>query len=166
MVQAHDEIGESELQEHIRHRRQLIDFGDRSGRADRVDVALIELAEASARRPVGAPDGLNLVTLEELRQIVLVLRDDAGERNGQVVAQRQIRFAALLVLAAAQDLENQLVAFLAVLAEQRLDVLERRRLERLEPIAFVHTADDPDDVLAPADVVGKKIACSGWRLCG
>ena len=62
------------------------------------------------------------------------------------------------MLAALQDLENELVALLAVLAEQRLDVLERRRLERLEPVALVDAADDADDVLAPADVVGKKVA--------
>ena len=62
------------------------------------------------------------------------------------------------MLAALQDLENELVAFLAVLAEQRLDVLERRRLERLEPVALVDVADDADDVLAPADVVGQEVA--------
>ena len=44
------------------------------------------------------------------------------------------------------------------LPEQRLDVLERRRLERLEPVALVHVAHDADDVLAAADIVGQKIA--------
>jgi len=79
---------------------------------------------------------------------------------------REIGFAGVLVLAALQDLENELVALVAVLSQQRLDVLERRRLERLEAVALVHLSHDADDVLAPADFVGKKIACAARRLRG
>ena len=165
VIHAQGEVDETELGQNIRYRRHLLDFDDWRGRPDRVDVALVELAEPSARRPVGAPDRLNLISLEELRQLVLVLRDDARERHGEVVAQGEIGLAALLVLAAAEDLENELVAFLAVLAEQRLDVLERRRFERLEPVALVDAPDDADDVLAPADVVGEEVACAGWWFC-
>src|ERR1044071_7164616 len=68
------------------------------------------------------------------------------------------------MFAALQNLENQLVAFLAVLAEQRLDVLERRRLERLEPVALVDVADHTNDVFAPANVVGEEIASTAWRF--
>ena len=68
------------------------------------------------------------------------------------------------MLAPAQDLENQLVALLAVFAEERLDVLERRRLERLEPVLLVHTPHDADDMLAPADIVRQKIARSPGGL--
>ncbi len=110
---------------------------DRRRRPDRVDVALVELAEPPARRPVRPPHRLNLVALEELRQLAAMLGDDARERHGEVVAQRQVGLARRLVLAAAQHLEDQLVAFFAVLAGQRLDVLERRRLERLEAVAPV-----------------------------
>ena len=138
--------------------RQMLGFDDRRRRADRVDVALIELAEPPARRAIGAPHRLNLIALEELRQLVLILRDDARERHGQVVAQREIGLAARLVLAALENLENELVAFFAVLAEQRLDVLERGRLERLEPVALVHLANDADHVLAATDVVGQEVA--------
>ena len=73
---------------------QQLRLDDRRRRADRVDVALIELAEAAARRPVGAPHRLNLVALEELRQLALILRDHARERHGQVVAQREVGLAA------------------------------------------------------------------------
>ena len=83
--------------------------------------------------------------------------------NGLLVA--TLASAALLVLAAFQNLENELVALFAVLAEERLDVLERRRLERLESVAFVDAADHADDVLAPADIVRKKIACAGRWFC-
>ena len=49
--------------------------------ADGVDVALIKLTKSSLSRTIGAPDGLNLIALEELWQLVLILRDDAGERH-------------------------------------------------------------------------------------
>ena len=68
------------------------------------------------------------------------------------------------VLAAAQNLVNQLVALLAVLAEQRLDVLEGGRLQRFEPVVLVYVAHDADDVLAPADVGRQKIARPASRL--
>jgi hypothetical protein len=64
------------------------------------------------------------------------------------------------VLAPAQDLENELVALLAVLPEQRLDVFEGRGFERLESVPLVHVADDADDVFTPSDFVRKKIAGS------
>src|SRR5205085_6914937 len=107
-----------------------------------VHVALIELAEASARWPVGAPDGLNLVAFEKLRQLVAVLRDDARERHGQIVSQREVGFAGLLVFAALEDFEDELIALFAVFAKQRLDVLDRRRLQRLETLTLVHFAHD------------------------
>src|SRR5207245_255644 len=75
-----------------------------------------------------------------------------------VVAEREVRFPARLVLAALQDLENELVALFAVLADQRFDVLERGRLQRLEAVALVHTTDDPEDMLAAADVVRQEVA--------
>ena len=78
---------------------------------------------------------MNLVALEELRQLPRCSGDDARQRHGEVVPQREVGFARLTAfLPALEDLENQPIAFLAVLAEQRLDVLDRRRLERLEAV--------------------------------
>src|SRR6476661_683634 len=68
------------------------------------------------------------------------------------------------MVAAPQDLENELVAFFAVLPEQRLDVLEGWRLERLEPVALVDLADDAHHILPPADLLGQKIPCTAGRL--
>ena len=79
---------------------------------------------------------------------------------------REIRFTARFVLAALQDLEDEAIALFAVLAKQRLDVLERRRLERFKPVALVDVAHDAHDVLALADVVRQEIACPAWRLRG
>ncbi len=168
VVQAQNEVAESKGAQHVADRRAHFDLDDRRGRPDRVDVALVELAEAAARRAIGAPDRLDLVALEETRQRAPVLGDDPGQRHGQVVAQRQVGLAGGLVLAAAQDLEDQLGAFVAVLARQRLDVLERRRLERLEAVPPVDALDDPDHVLSPTDVVRQEIThAARWaRLFG
>ena len=116
------------------------EFGlhDRRGGTDRIDIALIELAEPSARGTIGAPHRLDLIPLEELRQLVLILRDDSRERHGQIVPQREIGLTAAFMLATLENLENELVAFFAVLPQERLDVLERRRFERLEPVPLVH----------------------------
>ena len=56
-----------------------------------------------------------------------------------------------------------LLPFLAVLARQRLDVLERRRLERLEAVAPIHVLDDADDVIATPDVFRKEIPHAAGR---
>ena len=81
------EVLEAKLQQHVGGRRQDLCLDGHRRRADRVDVALIELAEAALLRPVGAPHRLNLVALEELRQLRPILGDDARERHGHVVAQ-------------------------------------------------------------------------------
>ena len=165
VIQPDDEVGEPELGQRVGHRRAQLRFDDRRGRAERVDVALVELAEAPARRTVGAPHRLNLVALEQARQLRLVMRDDARERHGQVVAQREVRLPARLVLAALEDLEDELVALVAVLAEQRLEVLDRRRLERLEAVALVDALDDADDVLAAPHVFRQEVAHAARRFC-
>ena len=52
------------------------------------------------------------------------------------------------------------------LPEQRLDVLERRRLERLEAVALVHLAHDAHDILSSTDFVGQKIPVVPRSLAG
>src|SRR5204863_10063823 len=126
--------------------------------ADAVNVALVELAEASARGAIRAPDGLNLVALEKPGELVAVLGDDARERDGQIIAERQVGLARALVLAALEDFEDELVALLAVLAQERLDVFDRGRLQRLEAVALVDIFNTADDVLAPPHVGGEEVA--------
>jgi len=113
---------------------------------------------------VGPPHRLNLIALEEAWQFRLVLRHDARQRHREVVAQGQVSLAARFVLASLQDLEDEAIAFFAVLAEERLDVLVGGRFERLEAVALVHLANDPHDVLALADIVGQEVARAARRL--
>ena len=166
MIEANHEVGEPEPLQHVADRSADLDFDDRRARPDRVDVALIELSKPSARRPIGPPHRLNLVALEEPRQLAAVLGDDARQRHRQVVAQRQVRFPRCLVLTTAQDLENQLRALVAVLPGERLDVLQRRRFERLEAIAPIDVPDHANHVVPAPYIVGQKITHSarGARL--
>src|SRR5437773_6686714 len=164
MVETDLEIVEPELDQDIRHRGAQFRFDHRRRRAERIDVALIELAEAAARWTIGAPHRLDLVALEQPGQLALILRDNARERHSEVIAQGQVGLSSRLVLAALENLEYELVAFLAVLAEERLDVLDSRRFERFEAVALVDARDDGDDVLAAPYVLRQEIAHAARRF--
>ena len=164
MIQSDDEVIEAKLDQRVRHGRAQLRFHHRRRRPKRVDVALIELAEPSTRGAIGAPYRLNLIAFEHSRQLALMLRDDAGERNREVVAKRQIGLTAGLVLAALEDLEDELVALFAVLPEQRLDVLDCGGLERLESVPLVDALDNRDDILAAPHVLRQEVAHAARRL--
>ena len=153
VVQPDGEIVEPECRQDLADGAEDVCVDDRRRRSHRVDVALIELPETPARGPIRAPHGLNLVALEQPGQLVPILRDDPCQRHRQIVAKREVRLAARLVLAALQNLENELVAFIAVLADERLDILERRRFQRLEPIAFVDADHHAHHVFPASNVV-------------
>jgi len=148
----------SSLSSATARRLQQLGLDDHRSRADGVHVALIELTEAPLLRAVGPPDRLHLVALEESRQLRAVLGHDPRKGNGEVVAERQVGLAGVCTFAALENLEDELVALFAVLPEQRLDVLHRRRLEGLEAVLLVDPGDHADDVLAAADILGQEIA--------
>ena len=166
MIEPNHEVAEPEPAEHIADRGADFRFDHRRARPDGVDVTLIELAEPAPGRTVRSPHRLYLVALEEARQLAAVLGHYSRERDREVVAQRQVGFARRLVLAPAQHLEYELRALVAVLPRQGLDVLERRRFERLEPVVPVHVLHDADDVVAAPDILREKIAhaARGARL--
>src|SRR5687767_2241802 len=74
VVELDDKLLKSQLLQHIADGCADFRLDDRRCRAQSVDVALVELAEPSARRTIGTPHGLNLIAFPELRQLVLVLR--------------------------------------------------------------------------------------------
>src|SRR5215831_10750645 len=106
MVQSNREVIETKRKEGIARRRDQFSFHHHRTRAQHVNITLIKLTKAPARRPVGAPDGLNLIALEEFRQFVLILRDDTRQGHGQIVAQSEVRRAALLMFTALEDFED------------------------------------------------------------
>ncbi len=158
MIQSNPEVLESEALQHFGRGTEQLGLDDQRRRSDGVDIALVKLAEATLLRSVGPPHRLHLIALEKLGQLGAILRDHAREGHRQVVAERQISLTAPAFFTALEDAENQAVALLAVLPHQRVDVLGRWRFERFEPVTLVHAGDDAHHVLAPADVVGKKIA--------
>ena len=86
MVQSNYEIVEAEPAKDLRERGDQFRLNGHRRRADRVNVALVELAESTAGRAVRTPDRLDLVTLEEFGELILVVSNDAGERDREVVA--------------------------------------------------------------------------------
>src|SRR5688500_11320052 len=88
VIQQDSVICESQTRHDFADRRQELRLDDERRRSDRIDIALEELAESPARGAIRTPDRLNLIPLEELRQLVLILRDDPRQWNSQVVAQR------------------------------------------------------------------------------
>src|SRR5262245_47424794 len=93
-----------------------------------------------------------------------MLRDHPSERNGEVVAQRKVGLTCGFVLSALQDLENELVPLVAVLAQQRFQILDCRCFERLEPVALVHLPDLADYVLPPPHVFRQEVAHAARRF--
>jgi hypothetical protein len=100
------EVLEPERHERVVEHGKAFRVGDRARAADRVDVALPELAEASLLRAVGAPHGWIWCRLNGIASSGASRH--ARERNGQVVAQREVGLAGRFPLAALQDLEDEL----------------------------------------------------------
>src|SRR5689334_6026552 len=69
------------------------------------------------------------------------------------------------MLAALENLEDELIALFAVLPQERVDVLGSGCLERLEAVALVDTLDDADDVFTPTHVFRKEVAHAACWLC-
>ncbi len=106
-----------------------------------------------------------MIALEEFWQLVLILRDDARQGHRQIVAQRQIGCTRLFMLAALEDFEDELIAFVAILAHQGLDIFDRGSFQGLEPVALIHFLDHADDVFAFAHVGRQKVAHAARWLC-
>ena len=144
-----------------------LQFADQAVTADHIHVALVELAIAAFLRTVGTPYRLDLETLERETDFFAVLHYVPCERNGQVISQtflrRQRRF-----LAAVLDPEQQFVAFLAVFAHQRTDILHCRSLDLLEAIQREHAFDRVKDIIAARHFQLSEITCAfryTWFLC-
>src|SRR5947209_3627004 len=136
MIQSNLEIVKTKLRQYFTCRRANLSFHNHRMRAQHVNITLVELAKPSTRRPIRAPNGLNLVTLEKLWQLLLILRNDARQRDSRIVTQGKVGFSGRLMHAPLENLVNQLIPFFTILAHQRLDVLNSGSLERLEAIAL------------------------------
>ena len=141
------------LQRLAEHRADLGVGGDRGG-ADGVGVALVELAEAARARLLVAPDRADLVAAVGGRQAQAVLGEDAGERRGQVVAQRQ---PLLVLVLPGEDALVRAVDVGEELAE-RLDGLDGAGLQRVEAVGVVDLADPVEHRGARPDLGAEVVA--------
>ena len=116
--------------------------------ADDVDVALIELAEASLLGAFAAENLAHLIALEREGQIVIVRRHVARERYGQVKAERKIVIALI-------ETVDLLFGLAARLCEEDLGKLDDRRIQREKAEAFVDAADLIVHIVKK-DLVGRK----------
>ena len=99
-------------------------------------------------------------------QFVEIFRDIAGERRGQIIAQRQPAFVIVLER---KDAFVRPVLIRQKLAE-RLGELDDRRLDRLEPIEFVGLLDEGEHFFGRGDLgrrpvgeTARQLRAGGWR---
>ena len=139
------------------------DFGIRrdAGRAHRIRVELHELPKTAGAGLFVPEDVAGAIGAIGFRQLVVVLSDIAGERRGQVVAQRQPLLVVIL------KGEDALVRAVLIRQEfsQRVGIFDERRLDRLEAVEFVGLADFREHALGCREF-GRATVGEAARLAG
>ena len=115
--------------------------GDRAG-ADRVEIALHELAVTAALRVFAPPNRGDVIPLERDAQLVGVLGHEAGQRHRQVEPQPDPTPAVVL------ELVKLLVGLVAPLAGEDFQIFERRRVDRAETVGAINPPGRVDQPLA------------------
>src|SRR6266536_4988465 len=164
MIQPNCKIVEAEFCQDFTGRCADLSFHHQRSRSQHINITLIKLAKSSTCGSIRSPHWLNLVTLKKLRQLIAILSYHSGQRHSQVITKRQISLARACMNTTLQNFEDELIAFLTILAHQRFDVLYGRRLEWLKAVALVNFLDDADDILAPPHIRGEKVAHASRRL--
>jgi hypothetical protein len=109
--------------------------------ADHVDVALHELPKAAALRRLAPIDPLDLIPPERKHEVVLMFGHVAGERHGEVVAQRELWVPALLERPGGLHEVHLAFRFTTRLGEKHVGQLDDRRLDRHEAEPRIHGSD-------------------------
>jgi len=136
-----------------------VDIGGGAIGADEVDVPLEELAQAPPLRPLGAEHRRNREPLHRDRQRTCARRDHAGERRGELGAQR------VVVLAARATEGEELVDDpLARLRGVELEVLEGRAVDLVEAAVDRRRAPRALDVAPHGEIAGVEVAGALRRL--
>ena len=142
VVDADGKLAESDRAEQIVNDQRRFDVGgDRAG-ADRVEIALHELAVAAALGVFAAPDRGDVIPLERHAQLVGVLGHKPGQRHRQVESQADPTPAVVL------ELVELFVGFVAALAGEDFQVFKGRRVDRAEAVGAIHPPRRVDQPLA------------------
>ncbi len=143
--------GDAERLQRIGGHHADLGIGGRRGGTDGVGIELHELAEAPRPRLLVPEHPAVAVGAVRLREPLVVLRDVAGERRRQVVAERQPLLVVVL------EREHAFVRTVLVRQElaERLGIFDERRLHRLEAVTLVDGADPHHHRLGGTD--GRRI---------
>ena len=166
----------SEFLEDALNDAHQFDFGRQAAAADNVDVALVEFAVTALLWTVGTPYRLYLIALEREDDIVLVLHHVACERDRKVITQplfadlcgQGARIVHVLgrnvggAVARIENPEQQLVPLVAVLAQQRGEVLHGGRFERRESVGAEYAFDGIEDICAAHHLDRREVARPFW----
>ena len=104
-------------------------------RADRVEIALHELAVAAPLRVLAAPDRGDVIPLERRAELVPMCWA-TNRASGTVRSNRMPDVAPAVILKAIE----LLVGLVAPFAGEDFEVLQRRRVDRAEPVAAIDAA--------------------------
>ena len=160
--------GDAQLAENALDDLHQLHLVQQRTRAHDVNVALVEFAVAAFLRPVGTPDGLDLIPLERQDDLALMLHDVAREGHREVVTQplfadfrRLPQFVGCKsrrIVARIENLEQQLVALVAVFSQQRGEVFHGGGFERRETEGAEHLPDRVENIVAAHHLGGREVA--------
>ena len=153
---------DAQATEHLVDNLHELDLVEQGVGTDHIAIELIELTVATLLRAVGTPYGLYLIALEGHLEFLTVHHHITGKGHRQVVAETFLcRLGGLGTTVL--NTEQQLVAFLAVFAHQRLQGFLCRGLYLLETIELIDGADGVEDIVALGHLNGTKVARSLWN---
>ena len=150
---------------HTDRRQEVVDhehhlqIGHGARGADRVEVALHELAIPAPLGVLAPPDHGHVIPLERQAEFVDVLGGEPGEGHGQVEPHPHL---AATVVGEPVEL---LVGLLAPLAGEDLEVFERRRVDRREAVGAVDAAGDVEHPL-PGEGLGREMVAEAFERAG
>ena len=175
---------DAKAREHFVNDLHQFDLVEKRIATHHVSIALIEFAIASFLRTVGAPNGLDLETLEGKLEFFAVLHYIACKRHSEVIAQSflaklsgkgssGVRFILFggnrtCEVSAVENFEEQFVAFFSIFPHKGGEVFHRRGFDLRKTIKTVDTADGVEDVVASCHFDESEIARTfGYRgfLC-
>ena len=181
-----DSHADAHVSEYLVDYLHHLQFVEQGVGAHYVHIALVELAVAAFLGTIGPPYRLDLVPLEGECQLVAVLDHEPRERHRQVIAQPFLadfqgqRVAACFgelggrhlpdvaeCVSGVENLEEELVSFLPVFAQQGGEVLHRRSLDGRVSVFAENGFDSVEDVVASGHLGRTEIPGAfgyGWFL--
>ncbi len=152
IIDANGEVAHAQGLKQVVDDERRFDVGGQGPRADGVEVALHELAVASALRVLAPPHAGDVIALERGAQLPDMLGREASQRHRQVESQSHPTLAVIL------EFVELFVGLVAPLAGEDLQILQRRRVDRAEAVGPINAARRVDQPFARDHRLGQIIA--------